>query len=655
MLKRIFLGTLAVIAFLVLAVTLTWYLAFFAGPRPPKSLQSPHVSASVSVAWSEDGPLHIDGQNLDDVLLGLGYGMGRARSWQLVLWRQAALGRLSEWFGDDLIPTDRLMRQLGIGSAAQKDLSEFPEEAQRAISQLSNGLNAALLDADVARGTPFLLLGIEPEPWEAWHTTAVERLFVWLGSEPFEAPEPSVLDASPSSSFAGSSLGALQADKTLRSLLQIDGFGFNTLTASYSDSSAFISARFVTGNVSIPFFVEVEINTPSLAMSGLMVPGTLVSPLGVTQHESSAFPTGISRRAWSFLLSGNASISEEMVPMSQLTYEFERIETESKEDLVFVSRMQSRMPLVAGPRDVNAGPVKMLSWSGFTELSDFPIWLRLIQGQQAVPSLMNPDGIQIENGQLAVMGQAPYVIQKETGEVFLASKSSAFTPAERFNTMGSPLDPITLLNDVLNQHASQSLATLLSFLPDSLLLSDRLQQGVRYLRNWNDQYAEPEIGASIYDHIVQKGLAADSTAPATLRSLLDEMAGLYGPDMSTWRWENVHKRELLFPGTSVVSEDVSRPVSSFNKKFNPIEVGGPGHPQTFVWGSSGPLNGSHLASAWEGAINFSTHDLLYRRPYINYSAFLGPFLSADRPISINSLSENIPVHSTTIVPTVTQD
>ncbi len=492
MLKRVLIGTIAVGLVLLLAVTLTWYLAFFAGPRPPKSIESPHVSASVSIAWSEDGPLHVDGQNMNDVLVGMGYGMGRARAWQLALWRQAALGRLSEWFGDELIPTDRLMRQLRIGEAAKQDLASFPEETKVATTLLTQGLNAALNHSDVARGTPFLLLGIEPEPWEAWHSLAVEKLFVWLGSNPFadtqvgpNAQDPSAQDAvNDAEGTEKATQDASEADKSLRSILQMDGFGFNTITASPSDTLAFIAARYVTGNVSIPFFVEVEINTPQLAMSGIMVPGTFVTPMGITSTESSEK----TRRAWSFLLTGSATVAEQTVSAAELSASYQRIETTSKEDLVLMTRFQQRMPLVTTPRDANAGPINILSWNGFTERSDFPNWLDLLRGKRAFPLLIHPDGVLLENGSLEIIGDAPFMSTKESGEVFLASLGSSFTPQERFGTLGVPLSPESVLNDAVNQHASESLISLLSFLPDSVLSSDRLQQGVKYLRNWNDEY-----------------------------------------------------------------------------------------------------------------------------------------------------------------------
>ena len=124
--KRGILVGLGGLIFVLLMAGLTWYLAFFAGPRPPTTLVLPDVQNPLRVTWTENGPVEIDALSEHDALIGLGYGMGRSRTWQLVLWRTAALGNLSSIFGEDAIEVDRLARQLQLGDLANRKRPHCP-------------------------------------------------------------------------------------------------------------------------------------------------------------------------------------------------------------------------------------------------------------------------------------------------------------------------------------------------------------------------------------------------------------------------------------------------------------------------------------------------------------------------------------------------
>lgn len=624
MLKRL---SVIVAFFLVVALMLVgviWYLAFFAGLNAPTRIEMSFAEARITVSWSNDGPVFVEAASLDDALIGLGYGQGRSRSWQIVLWRQAALGRLSEWFGEDALPIDRFMKQLYIAKSARQAANELSPEASSSLIKFASGIDAAISARDLARDTPFLLLGIKPEPWEPWHSIAVERLFAWIAGDPFAPGD--------SSSFAG-------ADSALRELLRVHSFSYNTITSARRENSAFIAARYVTGSSAIPFFVESELQYAGASFTGITVPGTLVSPLGKTGEL-----------AWAFLLRGNAAIFTESLDPSTIQIEHDIIEFGDREELITISRSANRMPLILSTRALERGAVDVLDWSGFSVSSDFAAWLGLYAGQMATIRLMYNDGIVNNSGLWTGVGNPVATEAGPGGLEFIASRGPLHTPQNRIAHLGEGVTLSGLLSDTYSQSAADSIEQFLVMLPDSLLISDRLISAVPYLTNWNHEYAASEIGASIYESSRRGGARADSSLAEVMDDVLSEMSTRFGPDMSAWRWENVQQRVLYFPGTTGQSSDGGRPEESFTSKFAPTVIGGPGHPQTFVWGgvsSSGRLSAS---SAWEGGLDLSANELVFSRPQIDHRAFLGTYLSSNRPIELKVLSAVTPRHQTLLLP-----
>ncbi|NQV72896.1 penicillin acylase family protein [bacterium] len=589
------------------------------------------ISRSARVDWVENGLVRVDAESMSDAIVGLGYGMGRSRAWQLVLWRQAALGNLSKWFGDDAVPIDHLSLQLNLADQAKSDFQNLSESDQESVRLLTSGINEAISASDVARGTSFLLLGVEPEPWEAWHGLAIERLFSWIAGQPFALTDTSY---------------AAGADRALREILQMDGFQYNWLASSAGDSTSFVAARYVTGKTAIPFFVETQINTPDRLILGLFVPGTFVSPMGFTSAPTS----DESSLSWAFLLKGSASLSHERVDPGRISTSFKRITTDNQESLVQIHRMDNEMPLVYSVRDVGAEPVPVLTWPAFSLPSDYPSWIGLLRGVKAEPALILSDGIVMEGGVSFVSGSPLVQVRNENGILFVASALSDKTPEFGVNRFAASVSPEQLLSNTFSQSAAQTLSSYLVHLPDSLLTGARLKEGIPYLVNWNFEYDASEIGASIFEMMQQEQIRADSTLPSQMTVLLDNMILENGPDMSSWRWENIQDRTLHFPGTTMNPPDGGRPEASFSAKFHPINVGGPGHPQTFVWGTAHEINSDSLSSAWEGAIDLNEQELLFRRPFINYAAFLGSFLSSDRPIELIRFSTTPSSLSTLLLP-----
>ncbi|MFQ5572081.1 MAG: penicillin acylase family protein, partial [Rhodothermales bacterium] len=149
---------------------LIWYLAYGVKAPPPERRILEGLDAPVEIGWGPE--LSIHARHLNDAIRALGYAHGRERAWSVILWRQAATGRLSEWFGGPTLELDRLARHLGLATLARTSFDALEAEDKALIEAYSEGLNVALMSPEGKLQQELVLLGLEPEPWQPWHTLA---------------------------------------------------------------------------------------------------------------------------------------------------------------------------------------------------------------------------------------------------------------------------------------------------------------------------------------------------------------------------------------------------------------------------------------------------------------------------------------------------
>ena len=132
------------------------------------------LAAPVEVLRDRDGMVTIRAQSEADGARALGYVHAQDRLWQMDFMRRAGAGRLSEVVGPATLPTDRLMRTLGLYRVARTNLEILAPETRVLLNAYAEGVNAYLEDPPRAwppRAWPleFHLLappfGYRPEPW----------------------------------------------------------------------------------------------------------------------------------------------------------------------------------------------------------------------------------------------------------------------------------------------------------------------------------------------------------------------------------------------------------------------------------------------------------------------------------------------------------
>jgi len=120
------------------------------------------LSAPVQVRRDTSDVTHVLASRSTDAWMALGYVHAQERGWQLAFNRAVMRGALAEFLGPSALPTDKLMRTLGIRQAAVRQLGLLPPEPRAAVEAYSAGINAFFAQTDQARTPEFLMLGVNP-------------------------------------------------------------------------------------------------------------------------------------------------------------------------------------------------------------------------------------------------------------------------------------------------------------------------------------------------------------------------------------------------------------------------------------------------------------------------------------------------------------
>ncbi len=169
-----------VICFAGFPVTvLTVYLYFSLGfvvPESPEVLHHAHLSGEVALGRDENGVVLINSsRTAEDAYFAMGYVQARDRMWQLELNRRLAQGRLSEMFGEKSLSGDIWMRTLNLERAAKESWSTLSEPAKVSLNAYAEGVNA-WLETTPHLPPEFALNGVNPEPWQVYHSLMVQKM-----------------------------------------------------------------------------------------------------------------------------------------------------------------------------------------------------------------------------------------------------------------------------------------------------------------------------------------------------------------------------------------------------------------------------------------------------------------------------------------------
>ena len=162
-------GGVAVLAVLV-AVAL-WGLGA-SRPDDPASLPGPGLEAPVTIRYDAARRPFVAAASLGDALWAEGWLHARERLWQMELLRRAGRGRLAEALGPGVLASDRELWRAGVPQLGQVLETNASASLRDHVARYVGGINAAMARLTVAP-PEFLLVGLDPQPWEPADVFAV--------------------------------------------------------------------------------------------------------------------------------------------------------------------------------------------------------------------------------------------------------------------------------------------------------------------------------------------------------------------------------------------------------------------------------------------------------------------------------------------------
>lgn len=167
---RLFLqrGFLALSIVLIIGVLAIYGWLKSTVPDYSKTLESAHLSASVTITRDAAGVPHIEAAAFNDAAFAMGYVQAQDRMWQMEIIRRGVQARTAELFGDAFVETDLLYgAAYDYPGIARRSEERLDDDTRETFEKFAEGVNLAI-DAGQATASPeWFLFGVTPEPWTA--------------------------------------------------------------------------------------------------------------------------------------------------------------------------------------------------------------------------------------------------------------------------------------------------------------------------------------------------------------------------------------------------------------------------------------------------------------------------------------------------------
>ena len=142
-------------------------------------LIAPSLKSEVKVYFDSLAVPYIFAGNDEDVAFTIGYLHASERMFSMDMIRRAGEGRLSEIFGVETLPFDKMFRTVGIGRTAKMIKEKMNPEALKILEAYSRGVNFYLEENRNNYPVEFDVLGYQPEEWKPEHSIIVIRMMAW--------------------------------------------------------------------------------------------------------------------------------------------------------------------------------------------------------------------------------------------------------------------------------------------------------------------------------------------------------------------------------------------------------------------------------------------------------------------------------------------
>ncbi len=166
----------AFLVLVVLAVLLAgggYFVAQRSLPVLDGIVSFPELGRGASVKFDERAVPYIEAASDLDLYRIQGYVTAQDRLFQMDMMRRTAAGELSEVFGSQSLPHDKLVRTIGINRAAAAELKGLSKDVSAALDAYTQGVNAYINSSKDRLSLEFLLLGYKPKAWTSQNSLAI--------------------------------------------------------------------------------------------------------------------------------------------------------------------------------------------------------------------------------------------------------------------------------------------------------------------------------------------------------------------------------------------------------------------------------------------------------------------------------------------------
>ncbi len=138
------------------------------------------LAAPIRIVRDKYAVPHVLAGSFADAAFGLGYVHAQDRLWQMEMARRFVQGRLAELFGARAVPSDMLMRSIGLYAAAGEALKHLQPQSLRVLQSYADGVNAYMAAHRGPWPIEFVLAGDSPpERWSPADSVAVMKGMAW--------------------------------------------------------------------------------------------------------------------------------------------------------------------------------------------------------------------------------------------------------------------------------------------------------------------------------------------------------------------------------------------------------------------------------------------------------------------------------------------
>ncbi|WP_460514351.1 penicillin acylase family protein [Flindersiella endophytica] len=184
-LVRISLALVVLLVLALVAATITVVTSVRKSfPDEEGALALPGLSAPVEVRRDQWGVPQIYADTSADLFFAQGFVHAQDRFFEMDFRRHLTAGRLSEWFGEDQLATDKFLRTLGWRETAEREYQKLAPQTKRFLQSYADGVNAYLngrKGSDISVEYTMGLLGPDDEvkPWEPADSVAWLKAMAW--------------------------------------------------------------------------------------------------------------------------------------------------------------------------------------------------------------------------------------------------------------------------------------------------------------------------------------------------------------------------------------------------------------------------------------------------------------------------------------------